>query len=359
MKTNRRALHEALRELVRIQDRKPTLDVLNTVKIEATQGNVTLTTSNLDQWLSAEIPGEGELAVCIPAKVLQGLTKPENKADDGEVVIEVLDEETVTIVVDGLKTQLKTEPVEDFPLPSTEDFDLVAMWPAKPFMESLAFVAPVASDDFSRPHLASVCLGEKDNGQRVCACDGHRLHTAPSPSILPEPILLPIKAATALQRILKGAQDVIIARSDDRVKMKAGQFTLESKVVDAVFPPVDQVIPSRTETQLVVDAKMLTKAVKKMRALSKNPGIKMTVNGVIEMTSANPSVGEATMIVEPVSSNHPSDAPDIELGFNSAYLLDSMAKEKGEVRIGLSGPLDPVRFDYEDGRIGVVMPMRV
>ncbi|MCP4607040.1 MAG: DNA polymerase III subunit beta [Proteobacteria bacterium] len=356
MKLNQRALHEALTQLVRIMDRKPTLEILSTVKLMATHGKVTVTSTNLDQWLSTEIPGEGELTICIAAKVLKDLTKPESKGDNGDVTIEVLDEKTITLTVDGLTTQLKTEPVEEFPLPSTDTFNLVAMWPAKPFADSLGFCVPVASDDPCRPHINAVCLDEC-----LAATDGHRLHVATIEHPLTDPLLIPIRAAQALQRVLKNSKDIIIAKSDDRVKMKAGSWTLESKVTQETYPPIDQVIPKNNETEIVIDAPKFTKALKRICSLSKdrNFGVKLTINGVIEMTSANPSVGEATMIVEPVSSNHCSDEEDVVLGINSAYLLDALAKEKERVTMSLSGPLDPVRFDYEDGRVGVVMPMRV
>ena len=42
-----------------------------------------------------------------------------------------------------------------------------------------------------------------------------------------------------------------------------------------------------------------------------------------------------------------------------AYLIDALGKDKAPVRIGVGGALDPFVVSHADGRLAVVMPLRV
>jgi len=355
MKINRRALHGALTILNKVADHKSALAALHHVKIAAARGTVTVTTTNLDQTLEVELPGEGELTICLPAKVLASLVKPQSKDDGGDVIFEVLDENTVIVRTDGIRTHLATFPVEGFPAVNDDEFNLVALWPTRPLREALAFTLPCVSDDQTRPHIC--CLALTDD--RVAATDGHRLQFGPAPTELPEPLLLPVPTARVLQQLLKTADQVVIARTDDAVKMRVGGYTLTSKLVLAEFPPVDQVIPRTFDHEVTVDAQAFARAVKRLSALTNGSrtGVRMVVNGVIELSSSDPDVGEAKVVVEPIENTHEGD--DFVAGFNIGYLLDAIGKSKGQVSLKLAGRLDPLRVDHEDGRLGVVMPMRL
>jgi DNA polymerase-3 subunit beta len=355
MKMNKRALHGALKTLNKVVDNKSAITALHNVKLAATHGTVTITATDLDQTLEFELPGEGELTICVPAKVLAELVKPENRKDDGDVTIEVLDENEIIVRMDGLRTHLTTFPVDDFPAVNDDEFKLVALWPTKPLAESLAFVLPAVSTDETRLHLC--CLALTDD--RVVATDGHRLQLSPAPTELPEPLLLPAPAAKVLQQIVKKADQVVIARTEDSVKMRVGTWTLTSKLVLAEFPPVDQVIPKFFDHEVTVDAQVFAKALKRLGALTSGPlaGVKMVVNGVIELSSSDPNVGEANVTVEPIENTHQGE--DFVAGFASGYLIDALGKKKGEVTFKLGKTLDPLRVDHEGGRVAVVMPMRL
>jgi DNA polymerase-3 subunit beta len=350
MKVNRRALHEALSILVRVADYKSTIQALRCVKLDAKDGQLRLTATNLDQTLTAEIPGEGDLTICLPAKALAQLAKPEPKTS-GDLDIEPIDGSIVAIKAEGVVVRLATMTIEDFPSENDDEFNLVAMWPAGKLADSLAFCTPAVSTDETRPHICCISLDEV-----MAATDGHRLHTATLPSQLSEPILLPVPTAKILQRILKGADNIVIARSEKSLKLRVGIYTLETKLVDSTFPPIDQVIPKRHDTRLVVDADQFAKVVKRVGMLSNTRGVKMIVNGRIELSSSDEEC-EANVIVEPLENNH--DGEDIVMGLNMAFLFDAMGKEKGNVSISLAGPLDPIRVDHTDGRLSVIMPMRI
>ncbi len=355
MRIDKTALYKALSILNKVIN-KPTSTVqaLQHFKLEATSGVIKMTGTNLEQTLAIEMKGEGELTVCLPAQTLTKLVKPESKKDDGIVSIEVLDENTVIVKVDGLTTRLATLPVEEFPQIEEPEWNLTALWPSKPLIESLAFVVSVASNDETRPFLCGVSF-EKDC---LAATDGHRLHCCPAPGPVAEPLLLPVSSAKILQRILKTGEHIVIAKHENRLKMKVGNWTLETKLIDAEFPPVDQVIPARHPTRLSVDNKTFAKALKRIGAFSRSrtQGVKMTINGVITLESSSPEMGDASIEVQPIENNH--EGEDFIAGYNLSYLLDAIGKGKETATISIDGPLDPLRVDHGDERVAVVMPMR-
>jgi DNA polymerase-3 subunit beta len=283
------------------------------------------------------------------------LVKPENKADTGDIIIDSIDAETASVKVDGLTTKLTAIPIDDYPDTTNqhEDWSLVALWDAKTFASALKFVLPAICKDETRPHIC--CLAFTEDG-KAASTDGHRLHLASLPGPVDQPILIPTDSALLLNRILKDGQ-VIIARTETHVKIRSGAYELTTKLVDAEFPPWEQVVPANNETTLTVDTKAFAKALKKVGTLSQTKSVRVTVNGVITLSSSDPEAGEASIEFEPIESNHSGE--DTVFGINVPFLIDALGKGKETATISMDGPLDPIRIDIGDTCTGVVMPMRV
>jgi DNA polymerase-3 subunit beta len=127
--------------------------------------------------------------------------------------------------------------------------------------------------------------------------------------------------------------------------------------LDAQFPPYEQVMPRSNPIQVSLPADALTKAIKRIATLSPNKGIQVVVNGIVTLSASNPELGEASVEVEPITSNH--EGEDLILGLNTTYMLDAIGKKKKTVQMSMAGPLDPVRIDLNDGFTSVLMPMRI
>jgi DNA polymerase III sliding clamp (beta) subunit (PCNA family) len=61
--------------------------------------------------------------------------------------------------------------------------------------------------------------------------------------------------------------------------------------------------------------------------------------------------------VVPLENDHVGE--DLVLGVAPAYLIDALGKDVRPVRLNLGGALDPLVVRHDDGRLAVVMPMRV
>ena len=144
MKVNRTALSNALRDLVRVAPSKPHIPILANVRLRARNGALEITATDVDTFLTATLGCDGDIDVCVPAKPLAAVVKPEGKPVAADVVdIEPLSETTVSVAVDGLSTRLAALPPDDFPVPPPiDDISLVAVWSAA---DLRAAIAPIGT----------------------------------------------------------------------------------------------------------------------------------------------------------------------------------------------------------------------
>jgi DNA polymerase-3 subunit beta len=357
MKVNRSALSAALKMLVRVPPNKPTMPILGNVHLLTRNGQLELTTTDIDVTLTATLPAEGDLDVLLPVKLLNQLVKPEGKGSANEAVdVTPLSESIVGVTVDGLTSKLASMPVGEFPTtPPQDGLSLVALWPAAELRAALTYALPAVSNDATRPHLHGVHL----EYARVASTDGHRLHTAALPSSIAEPLFVSSAAAQSLERVLSNCDQVVLARNDKHLVVRCGSWTLSAKIEAVDFPTVDQVIPAldRQAIHLEVDGKVLAKALDRVTKLSSNKAVKVSVNGAVTLSTSDYELGEAETVVSTLTNDH--SGPDLVTGFCATYIADALGGETGLARLSLGAPLDPLRVDLDGGRTAVVMPMRV
>ena len=358
MQTDRRTLHATLKELLRVAPSRAATPALEMVHLSSTNNVLTATTTDLSRRISTQLPAEGDLDICVHGKMLSQVIKPEGRRDTGTVEI-YQDEDRVSVLADGLTSHLPGTPPADFPAgPSTkqdEPWSLVAMWPSALLKDALSFVLPAASTDASRPHLCTVLLQDQD----IVTTDGHRLHLAPIPAPVPQPILLQAPAAGTLMRVLAHGEQAILARAGEVLRAKVGNWQLDTTLSDRKFPPHQQVIPNRDTLPIHIrlQAELLSRAISRVSRLTRDKRLKLCINGAVTLTTWDAEQGAAEMEVPVTSSNH--DGDDLHIGFDSPYLAQAIPKGAEDLLLGFGGPLDPLRLDLGDGKVAVIMPLRL
>jgi DNA polymerase III sliding clamp (beta) subunit (PCNA family) len=201
--------------------------------------------------------------------------------------------------------------------------------------------------------LNAVCLGP----DRIAATDGHRLHVSPLPAAIPEALLIPLGTATVLRRLLDDGEHVVVARGGDVIRIRVGSWQVETKLVEARFPPVDKVVPPRDRSvHISLETAVLRRALERVSRLSKDGSVRVVVNGTITLATSDPDLGDAEVVVPVLESNHTGD--DLVTGFKLAYLRDAVATQHDTIDLGMDRPTDGLRIDAGD-RLAVVMPMRL
>jgi DNA polymerase III sliding clamp (beta) subunit (PCNA family) len=161
----------------------------------------------------------------------------------------------------------------------------------------------------------------------------------------------------ALERVLAACDHAVLARHENVLCVRCGNWTLTTHLKSDTFPPVDQVVPALISmpTHFGVDPKVLSKALGRVARVSSSRLIKMTVNGVVTLSTSDINLGDAETLVPVISNSHTGE--DLVTGYNSQYLIDAIANS-AKVTLSLCRPLDPLRVDGDGGRIAVVMPVR-
>jgi DNA polymerase-3 subunit beta len=135
---------------------------------------------------------------------------------------------------------------------------------------------------------------------------------------------------------------------------------LTSKLIDGTFPDYARVIPQGNEKILKVARAEFADAVDRVSTISSERGraVKLALgSGKMTLSVNNPDSGSAT---EELGVDYGSD--DIEIGFNSRYLLDVAGQlETGNAEFRFADPGSPTLILDEGASdaLYVLMPMRV
>ena len=218
-----------------------------------------------------------------------------------------------------------------------------------------------------------VFVGVGLHGLRMVTTDGHRLlkHEVPADGGQKASfsLLIPLKGIAELRRLCdeakadKGEKEgaaLKMLRGGPNVFFQREDTMLAIKLVDAQFPPYQQVIPQKTETKVRVGRAQLIDVLKAMSvAASERTGsVKLSLSkGTMRVTSENPDSGDAFDEI-PVDYA----GADMTIGFNVRDILDVLAAlDEDEVRLGISGELDPVVVEPGSDKrfLAIVMPMRI
>ena len=353
--------HAALTQLLRIIDRHSTHPLLQHVKLIADGNTLCITATDLATYAVASVPCDGRFAASLPAKALADFVKPENVADKRGLV-ELLPEGDgkTTVAVEAALTTLASRPSADFPTRPGDQLERsswsqVAAWDAGEFGDKLRWVALAAGSDPTRPQLTGIYF----DGEHVVATDGHRLHVARLAGFSGEPVLVCARTFSAFLRALPKKGEVTMERSGDLLRIHAGSWELVTAAMSETFPPYQQVVPRLGSEAYVVEVERGTLAYALARvAKTKNgsKGVRMVVNGVIKLERDHGD-GKSTSIVPVVTTTH--RGPDSIIGADPSYVLDALDSSAEIVTGRFGDALDPIRFDLGDGRVAVVMPMRL
>ncbi len=360
-----------------VADKKSTMPVLGNVLLDSAKGELRAAATDLYLAVTGGIEAQVEQAgsVAVPARDLFERVK---MMPEGQISISVGDNASTVIRSTGSARRytLHGLPGDEFPtLPSPEHDAEEHELPASTLAKLIATTHFSISTDETRLHLNSALFEWEDDRVRMVTTDGHRLSkmemTVDKPKA-PLSMLIPLKGVQELRRLCDEAlaadasATLTLVKSNPNAFFKAAGFRFSVKLVEAQFPPYQQVIPEassrvvRAPRALVCDA---LRAVS-LAASDRTGGVKLTLSsGKLRFESESPESGEG---FDEISVDY--EGTEITVGFNARYFLDAAtAIDSEDLSIGISGELDPAvlkpagdaderpRVDY----LAVVMPMRI
>jgi len=259
-------LTRATRLTSRATPTRSTLPVLQTVRLEAQNGGLTLTATDLEIGVTTAIaanvatPG----TICVPARLL------------GEYISQLPSEPVhLTLKPEGHRLRLScgryvanlaTQDAAEFPaLPAGDEARALTL-DASRLRQAVARVAFAAARDEARPVLTAVLFDFGPEGLTLAAADGFRLARARLAGVVavPQQLLVPVRAVTELGRLLGDAETVrLIPSAENRgVHFVIGGTTLFARLLEGHFPDIERVIPQKSKTNVTVETVAFRQAVR-------------------------------------------------------------------------------------------------
>lgn len=339
---------------------RSTLPVLSNILIKATDGKLTLAATDLDTGIRTEVEAKIDKAgsITLPAKKLFTIVR-DLPAD--ELVFESDGKQHATIKSGSFSTKLLGIAEDDFPPFPSSQGQKVFKIDQKIFKEMLKSTSYAVSTDESRYVLNGALLSFKEGKLTVVATDGRRLALVDQELEFPAEnavdIILPTKAVSELQRILKDEGQLTIGVADNQITFDIGTVFLVSKLIEGNYPNYKQVIPAETKERVILERLPFLNAVRRVAlvASDKSNSVKLHFGkNNLDISANTPEVGEAK---ESIPVNY--KGREITIAFNPDYLCDPLKTvEIDEVFLDLTDELSPGIIRNKNPFLYVIMPMR-
>lgn len=366
----RAALLKSLGHVQSVVERRNTIPILSNVRMTASDGRLDLNATDMDLDIIAGAPAEVSApgATTTPAHTLYDIVRKlpdgaqvelDSSADDGHLALRA----------GRSRFSLTCLPAEDFPVMASGDASHSFSIPSGELRALIERTRFAISTEETRYYLNGIYLhaGDRDGTGvlRAVATDGHRLAVVecplPSGAADMPGVIVPRKTVTELYKLIEDfPDDVHVALSDSKIRFSFDGAVTTSKLIDGTFPDYQRVIPEGNDKEMTVDRKLFGDAVDRVSAISseKSRAIRMKLSAAtLTLSASSPEHGNAT---EELESGF--DGDDMEIGFNSRYLLDIVMQIEGDsMKFALADATSPTIIREVDsaGALYVLMPMRV
>ncbi len=356
-------LAEGINVVQKAVSSKSNIQILEGILIEAGD-NFKMTGNDLELavecFVDAHIERPG--AIVINSRMFGEIVR---RLPDSDVLIELKDNNTVTIECENSKFNLKGILPEGFPaIPEIEkknSFKIDQMLLRDMIRQTLFAVCL----DENRPILMGSLMEYDGTTLNIVSIDGYRLalrRTTECVGEKPFSVVVPGKALNELVKILEAEPlEVNVVASDNHILFDMGTRKVQSRLLEGKFLNYAGIIPNEFETRLSVRTKELLSAIERAALMitseDRGHAIKFNVNEERLVITSSTAIGDAHEEV-PVEM----DGKKLELGFNPRYLTDVLKVVEDEfiemsftTNVGPSviRPVEGRDYDY------MVMPVRI
>jgi DNA polymerase III subunit beta len=361
LKVTKEAILDGLQRVQNVVSTRTTLPILSNVLIQASNGGLSLTTTDLDVGVRCRVEAEVSKtgSTTLPARKLFSILK---EVPAAEIEIEVDDRNAASIRCGSSFYKIMGLPEEEFPRFPESGTGKGLKIEQSVLRDMLKKTAYAVSNDETRYVLNGVFMGLKGDKITVVATDGRRLalmeHDMEIPKGAEAELILPTKAVNELERLLADKGDVKLSIGENQIVFELDGTTLASKLIEGTYPNFRQVIPTETKERIPLERELLLSALHRASILAseKSQSVKLNfAKNTLTITATTPEVGEAK---ETLSINY--KGKEITIAFNPQYMMDPLRNlDADEVFIELTDELSPGVIKVNAPFLYVLMPMRL
>jgi DNA polymerase-3 subunit beta len=361
-----------LQQVLNVVATRSTMPILGNVLIEASEGHISLTTTNLDLGIRCRIKANVTDAgsITLPVRKLATIVRELPQSD---VFVESGEGNQTKITSGGSNFKIMGISAEEFPaLPSFENRKVYELSQSD-IVTMLKSVSYAQSTDENRYILNGVYFNFADEKLTLVATDGRRLGLTALETEISEDnagsLILPAKTVAELERLLGKGENVKVAFNDRQAAFEIAiddssdsgltdHLYLVSKVVEGNYPNYRQVIPKETEHRVKIERELMLECVHRAALVvsEKHNSVKLKVSkNLLEISGSSSEYGESH---ESMAIAY--DGPEVQVAFNPQFLMEPLkALTKDEVFFEFKDELSPGLFKTLDNFICVIMPLRL
>lgn len=347
------------------------LPILNNILIKAENGNIEFISTNLEIGITHQVRGkietDGEFTV--ESKLISEYA---NLLSGGEKVkLELVDNE-IKVECGNYKTKIKGESAKEFPLIPTVTREAYYSCDITDLKKALLSVVFSVSNSENRVELTGVLFSFNNDKLNLAATDSYRLAEREitlknNGAKNEQKIIVPAKTIQEVLRVLNNIEvgenvedkEIKFYLSENQILFTFDSVEIISRLINGHYPDYKQIIPAKSQTEVLIERTELTRAVKAAALFSKTGINDITLlfsRGKIIVSSFSGASGESQIELE-------ADVKGIdnEVTINYRYLLDGLNNIEGEmVRLEILNNTTPcvLRPEKENNYLYIVMPIR-
>jgi DNA polymerase-3 subunit beta len=317
----RAALLKSLGHVQSVVERRTTIPILSNVRLEAADGALGLTATDLDlsvvEQTEAEVSQPG--ATTAPAHTLYDVVR---KLPEGaRVAIERSGGGELTLRSGRATFDLPCLPADEFPTMGDEGLEHGFVMPAAELRKLIDRTRFAISTEETRYYLNGIFLHTLEDGDgslRSVATDGHRLARVeialPDGAAGMPPVIVPRKTIGELRKLiddLDGEAPIEIRLSAARIRFQVGPAVLRSRLIDGTFPDYERVIPGGNDKLVLAPTKERSDAIDRVATIStdRSRAIKLALaGGKMTLSVISPEAGRAVEELDVSSHDDPLES---------------------------------------------------
>ena len=355
----KKSLADTLGRVERIIPNRSSNPGLSLLRIDVRDGALELSGSNMDVDIRAKVnaDAQGNGSYAVTAHVFGQVVRALPGAD---VAIEFADNE-MQVSSGNYTTKLQLMSPSSTPVLSfaTEHRGALDARLLSRALGAVRYAAAVA--DFQAV-FRGVKLELREAHTRAVATDGFRLayYHLDQGTGRDADIIVPARSVEELLRVLEEG-NVELELDGAQLGVQHAGYSLNLKLMDGTFPDYERVIPSNYPVSITLPAVDLAEAVSRVALMadkSANNRVDLFVkDGQLQIT-AEGSFGRSQEAIDVMQEGTDSE---IQLAYNSKYLIDALAPVAGDIRLRFSGmnASPSVVNDLNDpSYLAMVVPLR-
>ena len=364
------ALFSLLSTMGKVVSSKNTLPILDYFLMELKDGELKVTTSDLETTFIGSLKVENvesEGTIAAPTKLLLDSLK---EFSELPLTFEVNDQ-TWEIKLNWKSGSLSipgASPVSYPAVPTLAEERIEVMLDVDTLVNGINKTIFATADDELRPVMNGVYINIDTEAVTFVATDAHKLvkHSTESQNSVQSAFILPKKPANLLKNILlKEEDDVKVSFDAKNVVFELKNHTLVCRLIEGNYPNYNAVIPTNNANKVLVDRVELVNCIRRVAVCSNQ-----TTN-LIRMDIADNKLNLTAQDIDfSVSANETLscsyDGQHITIGFKSTFLIEILSNiETPTVVIELAdntraGVFKPVYDDKQSSAtLMLLMPMMI